>query len=109
MASTLLKITHRPLILQDFRSIPAGTRLTMYYKRSNEGTLVWEHTAIEGDRLVGRFYLKAHDWSRVGSFVYQHENVLCIGTGAEPLWAIPPEKWAQGAWSECDDTSSDEE
>jgi hypothetical protein len=107
-APNLARINHRPLIVADFRDIPAGTRLTMYYKRFNEGKLIWEHISTEGDRLVGRFYLKPHGWSCVGSFVYQHENVLCCGSGREPLWACPPERWGAGAWSQ-EDTSSDEE
>ena len=109
MTSTLSNITHRPLILSDFTTIASGTRLTMYYKRFNEGTLIWEHIAIESDRLVGRFYLEERDcWSRIGNYVFQHENVLCCNSGREPLWGCPPERWSQGAWTE-EDTSSDEE
>jgi hypothetical protein len=107
----LSNISHRPLILADFRDIPSGTRLTMWFKRFNEGQLRWLHTRIDGDRLVGRFCHeeKGEEWSREGRYIYEHENVLCINSGREPLWAIPPEKWGAGAWRQESDTSSDEE
>jgi hypothetical protein len=107
MAINLPNITHRPLILQDFRDIPAGCLVKMYYKRYNEGEFWWEHTRTDGQRLTGRFWYIESGWSKEGAFIYEHENVLCINSGRKPLWAIPPERWGGGAWSEEDDSDGE--
>jgi hypothetical protein len=108
-APTLARITHRPLILDDFRDIPAGTSVKMWFKHFQEGELWWRYTRTDAQGLVGQIQLAKGGWSHEDVYFGEHENVLCIDSGSarDPLWSCPPSRWSQGAWSD-DEEANDE-
>jgi hypothetical protein len=101
-------IKHRPLVLEDFRHLPALTKIRLFYKRFNTGSFIWEHHGIDGDRLVGRFHYEESGWSKPGRYLYQYEHVVCVNSGREPVWNVHHSRWGAGEWSD-DDTSEDDE
>jgi hypothetical protein len=106
---TLARIIHRPLILDDFRDIPADTKVRMWsHKRFHEELMWYEHARTDGRGLVGRYWSDESGWSDEDRHIVEHENVLCTSRSLEPLWSCPPIRWSLGAQSD-DEEANDED
>jgi hypothetical protein len=100
-------IWYRPLIFEDFVGLSSGAVMTLYYNRFNDGQTVWHHARVDdtGDRrrVLGRFQREDGTLSGEGGFLYESEGVMCIASGAEPVWNKYPGPCCWGSDTEEED------
>jgi hypothetical protein len=83
--------SNRPFTLDDFRSLEHGTVVILHYCTFNQGTFVWLHDRVEGDRVVGQFAYEGEQFSPKLDYLYECDGCVCWGSGAEPVWSVMPD------------------
>ena len=74
--------------------LPIGEVVRLGYNCINIGEFLWETTKFSKDRVCGKFFYRGfevdNEWSAEGEYLYKciKTNLLCRGSGAEPLWIL---------------------
>ncbi len=81
------------LTLDYFRGLRRGTTEILHYNAYNQGTFVWIHDRVEGDRVWGRYLYSGENLNdaEIGSYLYESDGYVCRGSGAERLYLEMPQ------------------
>lgn len=91
--------SNRPLTLADFANLPQNTVIVLHYNSFNQGTFVWLHDRVEGNRVWGSFAYAGETFCKVGNYLYEFDGFVCQGSGAEPVWTKMPDGQG-GIWTQ---------
>ena len=97
------------LTMDYFRNLKKGAIITLHYNLYNKGTFTWIHDHVgpdpsngSDDRVWGRFVYEGEsiDDVAVASYLYEFEDAVCRGSGAEPVHLEMPEDLDEDDWED---------
>ena len=78
----------------------------LHYNFYNKGEMIWKHDRVQLDddgdvRAFGSFMnTETGEWFPVDGYLYEHNGLLCCGSGAEPVCFEMPDDIPNDEWDE---------
>ncbi len=83
-----------PYVMEDFKNMKQGDIHIMHYNCYNVGSFIYIHEKVDEEYAIGRFYDVGDNIidDRNEIQLYEYSGFICVGSGAEPVCRVKPNR-----------------